>query len=77
MVSSLTTKGAPVTISQLSDYLTAQQFIYADYFSASDSGSATFVARRGGGRSSDRCGGRFGGGHHGSGGGQRQAFGRG
>ncbi|XP_019172704.1 PREDICTED: uncharacterized protein LOC109168114 [Ipomoea nil] len=49
MASSLTASGTPVSIPQLSDYLQAQEFIWADEFSTAgaSSGHTALVARRG------------------------------
>lgn len=47
MVSSLTTKGTPIMISQLSDYLTTQQFIYANDFAVEGSGPVAMAIQQG------------------------------
>ncbi|XP_019189249.1 PREDICTED: uncharacterized protein LOC109183638 [Ipomoea nil] len=62
MASSLVTSSNSVTISQLSDFLLAQQFIYSDDFSsAMESQPATMVLQRGGGRRSGSGGSGHGG----------------
>lgn len=52
IVSSLATKGSPVTLGQLSNYLTAQQFIYGDDFAADVVGPVAMMVRQGGARGS-------------------------
>ncbi|XP_019188347.1 PREDICTED: uncharacterized protein LOC109182650 [Ipomoea nil] len=60
MASSLTVTGTPVSISQLSDYLQAQEFIYSDDYPATEGGTAgspaAFFAGRGRHQSSDHGG---------------------
>ncbi|XP_019155026.1 PREDICTED: uncharacterized protein LOC109151881 [Ipomoea nil] len=71
MASSLVTSGTPVTISQLSNFLVAQQFICSDDFPPIlDSQPAALVSRRGGGRQSGGRGGQRGGGRSARGGGR-------